>query len=151
MTPGQGYCFNLDQTQLKYCTQAAYYCMYIICNKYTKLHKWFALNMSGFTRFIKLHLIYADSARFDTRLIAYRQVSVAAWTDRLNSTKVSLSLSKNKILRYRLTRNIDKCLRDTLPRQENSHINKCAKSLQWQAALNIVHTCALKSPLYNSW
>ena len=31
-----------------------------------------------FTRFIKLHLIYADSARFDSKLIAYRQVSVAA-------------------------------------------------------------------------
>ena len=40
-----------------------------------------------FTRFITLHLIYADSARFDSKLIAYRQVSVAAWTDRLNSTK----------------------------------------------------------------
>ena len=34
-----GILLNLDQTQLKYCTQAAYYCMYIICNKYTKLHK----------------------------------------------------------------------------------------------------------------
>ena len=28
--------------------------------------------------FYKIALVYADSAKFDTRLIAYRQVSVAA-------------------------------------------------------------------------